>query len=273
MPDWGMYDGGRHEVTKDAAGSSGALVATASATVSTKGAWTQMLAATAIESSWMTVHLSALSATARYLVDIGIGAAGAEQTVIANIPVNGNSTNASLMISLPLAIPPGVRVAYRCQCSVASGTLRAQVVLSQGGMNQAPPLGRATTWGPSLGTTRGALVDSGATANTKGAWSQITATTEHSIRWLCVCFMHAAITVAGIHVLTDIGIGAAGAEGIVVPDLFMYYTTSAETVLTGAICIPVNIPAGVRIAARMQANITNATATDTQFDVILIGVG
>lgn len=269
-----MWDGGRQESTRDAALSAGSAAITAGA-ANTKGAWVQLIAATTFETSWVTVQAVGNSASARYLVDIGIGAAGAEWVLFANVPLAGvSASTAGTMLQVPFAIPAGVRIAARVQSSTASVTIRAQVVLCQGGVGQAPPLGRATTWGADTVDSGGALVDAGATVNTKGAWGQIIASTDQTVRWLCIHVTHGAIvTVSGIHFLVDIGVGAAGSEGAILSNLYFYYSTSNDAFMTPTICLPVNIPAGVRVAARAQASIANTTATDTQVDVVLVGVG
>jgi len=270
-----MWDGGRVETTKDAAASTGSPSINASATVNVKGSWVQLIGATAFESSWVIVNIVATSTITRYMVDVGIGAAGAEQVLIANIITGGGSTTVvGATFNLPLAIPAGSRIAVRSQAGSASASTRAQIILLQGGPNQPPPLGRCTTWGAVPATTRGAIINTGATINTKGVWTEITASTEHAIRYLRLQVTHGGIvTAAGIHALVDVGIGPAGSEFSIFPDTYWYFSTASDAFITPPICLPVNIPAGVRLAARGQGSLGNTTATDSQYDVILIGVG
>ncbi len=102
-----------------------------------------------------------------------------------------------------------------------------------------------------------------ATDHTKGAWAQVTASTARDYDALLIALN---VNSNAIGELFDIGVGGAGAEQVVVPDLlFAGLDRHALYFLA-----PVAVPAGSRIAARMQA--TNAGAGTTTGQVAVMGI-
>lgn len=108
--------------------------------------------------------------------------------------------------------------------------------------------------GSSSGTTTSNNVTSGvralsasATANTKGAWLELIASTAEDFDRLLVMFSQATSNVS--HLL-DVGIGAAGSEVVIAPDIH----TSAGNNASEWFEVPRSIPAGTRIAVRNQCS-------------------
>lgn len=101
------------------------------------------------------------------------------------------------------------------------------------------------TVGEEVGGSRGTLVTSGA-ANTKGNWYQLVASSAYNTDGLLVFIakMNAS------DFLVDIGIGAAGSENVVVPNLVAGNNLANNVT---QYLIPISIPAGTRIAACCQA--------------------
>ena len=132
---------------------------------------------------------------------------------------------------------------------------------------------RCVTYGADPATTIGASIDPGAVAHTKGAYTQLTAATTSTIKWLGISISnkkntaHAATTTW----LMDIAVGGAGTEGVVIPDLSFISMSTNQGFHPSYYSLPVDIPTGSRIAVRAQCDITDAT--DRTFDVILYGVG
>ena len=123
---------GRETVGASAATSSGTTV-TASGTANAKGTWVELDASTAADACWITVLVGPNGFTGRFLVDVGLGAGGAEAVLLPDLHFDGNATgNHPAAYRFPVAIPAGSRVSARCQCSTASGTVNVAAVLDQG---------------------------------------------------------------------------------------------------------------------------------------------
>lgn len=250
--------------TASTAASTGYATVAASATPHTKGAWVQVTAATGGPIEQLALHvrdvLAANSGDTSTLVDIGVGASGSEVVVAPNLLLGHNFGNPT--ITLPLRIPAGVRVALRMQSAVASKSALITVVLSesQSWLDVAPFASVATTYGADTATSNGTLIPTPGSVNSKGAWVEITASTTRPARFLLPMFANAPAdtAVTTINNLVDIGIGAAGSEQVIVPNLFVHQTT-AEAVVQPYVAVPVNIPAGTRLSMRYQkSNIADA---------------
>jgi hypothetical protein len=103
-------------------------------------------------------------------------------------------------------------------------------------------------------------------ANTKGAWTELEAATEHDASWALVRIVDPS---AGTHdYLVDIGIGAAAAETVVIPNVPLCYRSGGAE--PHSFLIPVAIPAGSRVAARAQSSAVSPTL---KVEVLLFGGG
>jgi hypothetical protein len=101
----------------------------------------------------------------------------------------------------------------------------------------------------SLGTTI-----TGSAANNKGSMTQLTASTAFdAVGFTATILGFGATATSG---LMDIGIGAAGSEIIIASNLLVSSLTAADA--TVVYFIPVAIPAGTRIAAKCQTNISSS---------------
>lgn len=99
-----------------------------------------------------------------------------------------------------------------------------------------------------------ATVTAAASTNTKGSWTQLIASTSNlgdTLRLECDIDVSGATTGA----LVDIAFGASGSEVVVIENLAI--GSWANT----AIEIPLKIPQGTRISARIQANVASRQAT------------
>ena len=111
-------------------------------------------------------------------------------------------------------------------------------------------------------TTSGGIptVSAAATANTKGAYTQLVASTGFDYDGLLV--MYAAVS-ANVSYLLDVAIGAAASEVIIAGDIH----TSWQNNIPQWFYIPRPIPAGTRIAARCQSS-----TLSSQMRVSAVGV-
>jgi hypothetical protein len=269
--DWSnLFGGQRVEAgAVDTTVSSGTLLTGGTANV--KGSYVELIASTAFHASWMLVSFSrTVSSSAEFLLDIAVGAAASEQVIVNNLYASGLS---SLYFNymFPVSIPPGTRISARIQDG-ASGTGRVNVALIGNSLLPSASYGRLTTYGANTADSGGVSIDPGGTLNTKGAYSEIVASTTNRIRGLII-----AIGAQGNNARTDalwlfdVAIGAAGSEQIIISDLPISCVAAGDAVSPGVFpIIPISIPEGTRVAVRAQCSIIDAA--DRLFDVILYGV-
>lgn len=92
-------------------------------------------------------------------------------------------------------------------------------------------------------STTGTTVTSGA-ANTKGSWTQLIASTAADSAGILLMGFY-----PGVRFGIDVGIGAAGSETVIVPNIFWGQPGNRFPLQT---YVPVSIKAGTRIAVRAQ---------------------
>lgn len=258
---WPLIDAGITQTGGVDTSTSLPTTVTGSGTAHTKGAWSELVGSTTHD-AWGVVLLAAdgpgTSATdTSMLVDLGIGGAGSEAVLVGDLAW-GHAGNARSVL-LPIHVPAGSRLSARLQGAVISDTL-ALSCITLGGGGWAPPLvGRqATTYGANAATSGGVALTFAGSANTKGAWTEIVASTTAAMRWMAVCVAGPAGDnnfTAG-NGLVDIGVGGAGSEAAVLSNV-PYQLTSAELVLGSFVSVSVNIPAGSRLSARFQVSAGN----------------
>lgn len=109
----------------------------------------------------------------------------------------------------------------------------------------------------------GITVTGSATIHTKGAWTELIASTSFEALFVRVNISSTSAATTATETLVDIGIGAAAAEQVIIPDLLGGYVGAIGTAVTAAPRIyefPLRIPAGSRIAARLQSLVASKTA-------------
>lgn len=127
-----------------------------------------------------------------------------------------------------------------------------------GGWPSTFELCNATDLGTVASASLGTIVTASATANTKGAYTQITASTPTDADWILVSLN--LVGASNIYTAAiDIAIGPSGSELVVVPNL-MTFTRSLEAGNQWYM-IPCSIPAGTRIAARCQSSLASSQAS------------
>jgi hypothetical protein len=275
MADWFS---GRHRTqtsagTVNLAGPNG-VVLTAGAVANTKGAWATLHPAVPFEV--VGLHIIAQNGgsqsgatNTRSLIDIGIGEAGSETVVIPNILSSFQSyyTYATMgSMYVPIRIPKGSRISARAQCSFASQRIRVHVFVTASDFNIEGVYTVVNDYGTVLATTTGTYTTS--LQNAKGAWYELVTTTTYPVRSVVV--MTAQPEAAVRRWLIDIGMGAAGSERVVIPDIAKGSAlTHRMTEPHWAGPFPVHIPAGVRLAARQQCDHVNSAYRP--IDVSILG--
>lgn len=255
----------------DAAASTGTTV-TASGTINTKGSWSQLTASTAFDVSHLQVFVRADTAFAGYLVDIGIGGAGSETVLIPDLLVQSR-TDAGYIFQFPLAVPAGTRVSARCQSTTVSATCRVAVVAAGSPWGLHVPCSRVVAMGVDTADTGSTVtVEPGAVANAKGSWVEVTSATSAPFRGLVPAVGGRGNTaLSDADYLLDIGIGGSGSETVLIADMPQRAGAASDFFSPGTYpLLPVDLPAGVRIAARAQSSITDAS--DRVLELALYGV-
>lgn len=106
---------------------------------------------------------------------------------------------------------------------------------------------RAESFGTTTASQGGTTVTSSATAHTKGAWVQLDAATAFEATMLA---LYITVQFQDTLYLVDIGIGAAGSEQVLIPNLLV----SQSVGVTTEVVLPISVPAGSRISVRSQDN-------------------
>jgi hypothetical protein len=291
LADWSLASGFRAESFGTATGTPGGTNVVSNATAHVKGSWVQLDAATAFEAAALQLYINVHFQDTLHLLDVGVGGAGSEQVILSNLLI-AQSVGVQTGVLIPINIPAGSRIAVRLQDNFGGSDVWASGMLLAGGFISNTPFNTITTYGASTATSKGTVADAGATANTKGTWAQITASTTTAIKALMVAATRATqgTSVAADYAqLMDIGVGASGSEQVLIPNFrFVVSTmnggvttpyTAGSGTLSGlsslfpGIIPPIlcDIPAGVRLAVRQQSSSTNANDRTSAYAIYGLG--
>lgn len=273
MGSWALgFDHGTKAEAAGLAASTDLVALSGGAANNTKGAWTQLLAATAFDAHAMLLVFNDPDASFNGLVDIGIGAAGSERVLLPDLYIRTETNKFVGRLMVPIAIPAGTRLSARLQADSTVRVIDVGATLFARGF--LPPYGlqRAEVYGVFVSSSSATSVDPGATANTKGAWAQIVASTSRPIRYL-VAFIspNDGAQLQDNGWLIDLGIGTSGQEKVLIPNIPSTSDNADEPEHQQYLCLPCHIPAGTRIACRAQS--TSTDASDRIIRVALYGFG
>lgn len=245
-----------------------------SASANTKGSFTQVVASTSVDSVWMVVDLQYYpSTTTTVFVDVAVGAAGSEKVIIQDLEFSctdlGGQHQASQLYGFPVAIPSGTRISARSQVNNASGdSPQVSVILFDGSFSQSEGYAGVDAIGANESSTIGSTLDPGGVIHTKGAYTQLTASTSRDYVGILAAFDGQNTGTLGSSQSVDIAIGGAGSETVIVPDITFW--TSVRTIPWILPFIPIMIPSGTRIAGRCSSSLTGAA--DRTVGLIVYGV-
>lgn len=253
-----------------ATGSSTGTNITASASVNTKGSWTELTSSLPFDIAGMSLigGSSNQFSGVHMLVDIGIGAAGSEAAAMSNIYIPDGR---GIGIDLPLALPKTTRVTARIQATVASAVLQLGAVLWARGEWSNPGYTNYA-WNADETVSRALqLTDPGA-ANVKGAWTGLIPSLPFAgKRALILATPSGSGMNADTKSLVDIGIGALGSEVVAIPNIWVYGRSFSAVARQGWISMPVNWARGSRISARFQSANGNSADRGTRCQVLVFG--
>lgn len=244
------------------------VTVTADATPHTKGAWVELIAATATEAQFLFVSYNGSQVTGaatEQLLDVGFGAAASEVVKVANIPTGAatavSATTPSVINArlIPIFVPKGTRVSARVQSVVTVATISVRAGLCASRVNLQSPTA-CDTYGANTATSRGVNMP------TSDTYAEVTATTTQPYQALIVLPLAATLTITAAVVDVTIAIGASGSEVAFGVTQFTSGTNEgAALTVSMPPLFPGHIPAGSRIACKQS---TGATTRD----VIVIGV-
>jgi hypothetical protein len=209
-----------------------------------------------------------------FLVDLGVGPAGRETPVIADMLLSGSRTNLPhLPFYVPLKLPAGSRVVTRCQASGPLGLARIERLY---GMPPHPiwPGGvdKVVTLGANASRSGGTAIDPGDQAETRGAWVEFSPGLPiHTYAVVIMAGDRAGALPTGRWTI-DIGVGRPGQERMVIRD-WLIRNGGASTGLRGQglLAVPVDIPPRTRIVGRCISNRTESP--ERLIDVVLLAIG
>jgi hypothetical protein len=220
--------------------------------INTKGAWVQVTAGLAYPSAGIVLQFEQFSASQFFALDVGIGAAGSEIVVLPNLLLHGVANGVQFFF---LSLPAGVPISVRGQSTTAAITARCGLWAMPEGIGM-KGIDRWTTYGMNVsGATAGTANDAGGTAHTMSAWTELVSATTAPITVLHLLLAGVTLSAnTSSFGLVELGVGAAGSEVVIVPNLSFRLQVGA----TGGWALGpffVNaIPTGSRLAVRHQAN-------------------
>jgi hypothetical protein len=269
MPDFPLWSPGLAHNT-----AFGNTAAVGSATPNVKGSWAEIVAATAHDADGLLLVVTQSSSAAlSHLLDFGVGGAGSETVILPDWLVSIGA-RMTAYTTIPIDLPAGSRIAARCQGSGVSNQLQVRAMTLRGGLLSTPPAGQVIAIGVNSADSGGQVIDPGATTNTYGAWTELTASTTVDIVAVRVCLgmRENAGPVGSVPAYyVDLGVGAAASEQSLIEALPFSMTASGDFGAGGPhFWLPVSIPAGSRIAARARAGTNDAT--DRLFDLSLLAL-
>ena len=277
MSNWAISPVGQRIGTEGISTAASDLTASLSvSSVNTKGSWVQITAATAFEADGIILHFygsGGFNGDRNAVVDLGIGAAASEAVILENFRqdyVRGSMNKSAGSLFIPLAIPSGSRVAARMSADSTAVGVHIGLTIVKGGSLFPTGFGKIESLGHNTSNDRGTQISASATANTKGSWAEIVASTAKDYAGFFGVLGNAGdMASANERRLIDIGIGAAASETVIVPNWY----TNFEGL--GDVNQPMHMPifwtplaAGTRIAARFQQDLTS----NLNLDLMLYGI-
>jgi len=243
--------------------------------ITANAGYTELIASTDADADtvYVFINYDSVGTVDEHLISISVGAASSEQNVIENIPLSGRvqatSAQTADVLWFPIQVPSGSRIAAKIDADAAN-VIGVGVKLFKG-CDKSFSFSGAKGYGVSGTTYAGTPVDPGGTANTKPASpTELVASTGETIRgfYVHVGINENATLGSSSTTFTDICIGGAGVEQVVVPD----HLTYANTAESGdrSVFYDIEIPQGTRISAKSQC--TDIDATDRVRTVALVGL-
>ncbi len=272
MSDFPLFAGAPHKRGLiDAANSRGVAVS-ANASSDTLGTREVLIASTECDAigGYIRVTSNSPGSVAQNLINVYIGPSGSEELILegyTHFHDNSSQLAPIYTIPLPINIPKGSRITVDMQSSVGGHAQSMIFYYIPETFSGRQGFGTIDSFGVDTASSQSSItINAGSTANTKGDWEQIASTAEnvHGYKGFFLSLVARPNSTSTIvaHKLIDIGIGDNPNEVIILPDIHTYQTDS-ETYWFDSQFFEIDIPPGVRIAARAQCSSTSSSARNT----------
>ncbi|MCK5431965.1 MAG: hypothetical protein KAJ03_04435 [Gammaproteobacteria bacterium] len=273
MSGWGLVQSSQKLTTEGAVPASSELTTLNTTVANTLGNWVELVASTAVETVGVVVMINSPEEAADCLINIGIGSLSNEVIIAESLYIGqGEDHRMGTHYFLPLIIPRGSRISAQAQSTVTTKPPRVGIMLIAPLMGSARGFAKLEAIGDTAADSGGTQIDPGATIHTKGAYTQLTASTAVPYKGFLLAFGNqASNTRVSAYWLVDLAVGAAASEQVIAADMAISCDISTSSLFpVNTAFLPIEIPSGSRLAARAQCSSNDAT--DRLFDVIFYGV-
>ena len=269
MPDFALRSG-IAKVASEGDNSADSGGVSYSASNGSKSSYNEVVASSPFSASGLIVIVAHPGANGDSITDVAVGAAASEQIIVPDLILTGSRGVANAW-HIPIPTPEGSRIAVRTASS-AGNAMEVAVMLLGRSLAEPSSFSRMTSHGANAGDGGGTQIDPGSTADTKGAWTEMDATTANPMKMLALGIGgQGNFAITAHEQLVDIGIGAAGSEQVVVPDFLIQGGQGVDVMAPFfSTWFPIAVPEGSRLAVRSQCSITDST--DRTYDAILYGL-
>lgn len=251
---------------------SSAVTLTADTAAHTKGAWSQIIASTSANVSFVWVRVSSVNTTGANtatLIDLGTGASGSEVAFASNIAVGGASgvnaaTLQAVIFGIPVKIASGTRIAARIQSVVTGGKTGAVEIFATDTGDYATTPTTVDVIGTDTATSQGTSF-SGAS----GTWVEGIASTSQAYRAVAVVLSVHDANIGNFNNATfEVGAGASGSE-VAFGSLRYNFNADERLGITAPFTFLFgrNIPSGSRLAVKHPI-----TVNPERYGFTLIGI-
>ena len=244
----------------------------------TKGAYTELKAATDNSFEGIVIHTAYCTAPRNYLIDIAIGAAGSEKVIIPNLSLATAGTYEYRMTQthfFPIRVPKGSRISARYQANAYASTdlgLNGYGIIARGLDGHFALADNVVDMGTQLSYSGGVTLPGIDSSAGWGAWAEIYSATPRQFHALVPAFDQKLDNTRSDGITTiQVGIGPAGSEQAIGQTLRWIHSATDSMIETSGPIIYANIPQGTRIAARAYYSNTGLSA-DKNIGALIYGI-
>lgn len=244
------------------------VIVTANSTANAKGSYST-IGTTGFEydALWVTLQELASGTNQRQRIDIASNSGGGDEIIVADLFFDASNTGgvwyqtaAPCTFCIPIAVPQGAVLKARSQSSGSSGSIAIWLQGQQADAKAARGfrgLATATDW-----TNTDGANSCNFSGTTLSSWTQINGVTPNRFAGLMVGLDTAGSNAGAFQFSMDIGWGSAGNERKLFTLGSYHYNAAFSPLLTSlAGPFPCDLPAGVRLVARVQSNYSGASGS------------
>lgn len=200
-----------------------------------------------------------------YLIDIGTGAASSEVVLIPDIPhMPGNASNDSMMTyygPFQVDVASSTRWAARVEAQATFQDLDIGVILASELLPELSSISYNAYGITSGSSPKMVVIDPGETANTKGSYSQITASVSSTAEWVTFSIgQNTNNALEDYLCLVDVATGSAASETVKIANIMIASDSVSDQYQPYSIGpFPADVFQSQRVAVRAQCDGTDAT--------------